>query len=202
MQQEDGADNPGSGGADAGLIERSLSDPEAFAGVVDRHGPAIDRYVRYRLGPDAADDIVAETFLVAFRRRGSYDLDRLDARPWLFGIASNLIREHERAEHRRYRSAAAVTAGRDGASVAEQVEDRVVAEAARPELAAALAAMPVKHREVLLLVAVADLSYEEVADALGAPVGTVRSRLNRARRNIRAALGHADPRASEELRHG
>ena len=70
------------------------------------------------------------------------------------------------------------------------------------ELAAALAALPAEHREVLLLVAWADLSYEEVALALQIPIGTVRSRLSRARRMVRSMLARVDRTDHEELSHG
>lgn len=187
---------------DAALIERSRSDPEVFSGLIDRHGPAVDRYVRYRLGDDVADDVVADTFLTAFGNRDRYDLDRDDARPWLYGIASKLIRRHQRAEQRAYRAVARLAAERTGEPFTERVHDKVVAGSAKPRLAAALGAMSAKNREVLLLIAWADLSYEETALALDIPVGTVRSRLNRARRHIRAALGHTDPTTAEELHHG
>jgi DNA-directed RNA polymerase specialized sigma24 family protein len=87
---------------DAELIEGSLDDPERFAVVFDRHAAEIFRYAAGRLGPDAADDVTAETFLTAFRKRGSYDLSRNDARPWLYGIVIRWIREHRRTERRHY----------------------------------------------------------------------------------------------------
>lgn len=77
--------------ADAVLISDSFTTPERFAGLFDRHAPVIHRYAARRLGPDAADDLVAETFLLAFARRAGYDTRYPDARPWLFGIATNLI---------------------------------------------------------------------------------------------------------------
>ena len=76
---------------DAALIERSWHDPEAFAGLYDRHAAPLHRYAARRLGVGAADDIVADTFLDAFRKRRRYDLSVSDARPWLYGIAANLI---------------------------------------------------------------------------------------------------------------
>lgn len=74
---------------DATLIAQSLRAPERFGVLFDRHAPAIFRYAARRLGPDAADDIVAETFLTAFRARGRYDPAYLDAGPWLYGIATS-----------------------------------------------------------------------------------------------------------------
>jgi DNA-directed RNA polymerase specialized sigma24 family protein len=75
---------------DGVLIARSVGDPEQFAAVFRRHAPQIQRYVVRRLGADAAEDVVAETFLTAFRLRSRYQPDRPDARPWLYGIATNL----------------------------------------------------------------------------------------------------------------
>jgi hypothetical protein len=70
--------------SDADLIELSRHEPEEFTELFRRHAPCIQRYVTRRLGPDAADDIVAETFLLAFRQRDRYGQGRADARPWLF----------------------------------------------------------------------------------------------------------------------
>jgi RNA polymerase sigma-70 factor (ECF subfamily) len=189
-------------GDDAALIERSWRDPQAFAGLYDRHAAIIHRYVARRLGAGIADDVVAETFLAAFRRRGSYDLSRADARPWLYGIAANEIGKHRRAEVRLLRAFA--RAGVDGVTEghANLVADRVTAAAAHRRLAAVLAALPAGERDVLLLIAWADLSYSEVAVALGIPVGTVRSRLSSARRKARSVLGGPDlTPLREELIH-
>jgi DNA-directed RNA polymerase specialized sigma24 family protein len=89
--------------SDAVVIERSLRRPERFAAVFDRHYAAIHGYVARRLGAGLADDVASETFLVAFDRRHRYDLEQRDATPWLYGIASNLVARHRRAEVRRYR---------------------------------------------------------------------------------------------------
>lgn len=183
---------------DAALIERSWHDSEAFAGLYDRHAAPLHRYVARRLGDEAADDIVAETFLAAFRRRRSYDLGRDDARPWLYGIAANLVGKHRRSEIRLLRALARTGVDPIGEGHAERAEARVSAFAVRRELAAALAGLSAGDRDVLLLIAWADLSYEETAAALGIPIGTVRSRLNRARRKVREALGGQDPTSLRE----
>ncbi len=176
-------------GSDADVIELSRREPEQFAVLFRRHAPQIQRYVLRRLGPDAADDVVAETFLLAFRQRDRYDLARLDARPWLYGIATNLIGRHRRAEIRQYRALARTGCDPVTEPFTDRVDDRVSAGAAGRRLAAALARLPAAHRDTLLLVAWGDLSYEEVAAALGVPVGTVRSRLSRARTTLRRTLG-------------
>ncbi|MFD0689721.1 RNA polymerase sigma factor [Actinomadura fibrosa] len=176
---------------DAELIRRSLAEPEAFTALYDRHAPAIHRYVARRLGADAADDLMAETFLIAFRKRRRYDLARDDARPWLYGIVTRLVARHRKAETARY----LLLERLGGETAADPVdsESRVTAQALRGPLARALADLPRVYREPLLLVAWADLSYEEVAAALDVPVGTVRSRLSRGRARLRTALGGADP---------
>jgi DNA-directed RNA polymerase specialized sigma24 family protein len=84
--------------ADAGVIERSWHEPEQFAMLFDRHARLIHRYVARRVGGEAADDLVAETFLAAFGKRRRYDTSYSDARPWLYGIATNLIGQHRRDE--------------------------------------------------------------------------------------------------------
>ncbi|MEV4888080.1 RNA polymerase sigma factor [Nonomuraea sp. NPDC055795] len=176
---------------DTELIRRSARDPEAFADLFTRHAPALRRYVARRLGPSLADDIVSDTFLTAFRRRGRYDLSHPDARPWLYGIAARLVSRHRRVEIRFYR--ALVRSGVDEIAepYAERVDDWVAAQQAG--LAAALMKLSPGDREVLLLVAWADMSYEDVARALDIPLGTVRSRLHRARTRTRQALGGSNP---------
>ncbi|KAB2348489.1 RNA polymerase sigma factor [Actinomadura rudentiformis] len=174
---------------DARLITASLREPERFTAIYDRHYTAIYRYVAGRLGPHTADDVAAETFLVAFRRRARFDAEQGALRPWLFGIATKLVSQHRRAETRRYQALAKAGAG---PATADSHEERVVtwvtAEGLQPQLARALAALSAKERDVVLLVALSELGHQEVADALGIPYGTVGSRLNRARRKLRATL--------------
>ena len=174
--------------SDTTLVARSLSDPEAFAALFDRHAEVIHRYAARRLGTEAADDVMAETFAVAFQRRRDYDRDRADARPWLYGIATNLIRNQRRAEARRWRAMSREAAGAGHEPEADSAAARVTAQAARGELAHVLAGLPSRQRDVLLLYAWAELEYEEIAQALGLPVGTVRSRLHRARKTMTEGL--------------
>jgi len=88
--------------SDAELIGKSLTRPGEFVAIFDRHFTLISHFLRARVGADAGADLAAETFAVAFRRRGSYDLSRPDARPWLFGIAIKLVYKHRRRERRRF----------------------------------------------------------------------------------------------------
>jgi RNA polymerase sigma factor (sigma-70 family) len=184
--------------ADSAAIRASLRQPEQFAVLYDRYAIALHRYAGRRVGDDAADDLVAATFLAAFRARRRYDLERASARPWLFGILTKEIARRQRTERARLRALTRTWCDRPADGLADRVADDVTAQAARGALAAALARLSSAERGVLLLIAWADLSYDETAQALGIPVGTVRSRLNRARRKVREALSGTNPAANEE----
>jgi RNA polymerase sigma-70 factor, ECF subfamily len=173
--------------SDAAVIASSLGDAARFGEIFDRHFAEINRYPARRVGTQLADEIAAETFVVAFRARGRYDPAAADARPWLFGIAANLLRRHWRTERRRLRAYARTGVDPVGDECSD-VERRLDADAAAPALAAALASLSANEREVLLLFAWADLSYAEISAALGVPPGTVRSRLSRARAHVRELM--------------
>jgi RNA polymerase sigma-70 factor, ECF subfamily len=140
-----------------------------------------------------ADDIAAETFLIGFRGRHRYDSSWSSARPWLYGIATNLIRQHRRSELRRYRALARASPDDDSGEWVDPATERLSAQRMLPSLRAGLAQLSQADRDVLLLVAYEQLSYQEVALALRIPAGTVGSRLNRARRRLRQALRRSEP---------
>ncbi|MFF4353768.1 RNA polymerase sigma factor [Streptomyces sp. NPDC001530] len=199
------------GDSDASVIERSWAEPDAFAGLFERYADDIHRYVARRLGADVADDLMAETFVIAFQRRRCYDLSQPHARPWLYGIATNLVGRHRRTEARRLRALSRVTSlvadeGDDGEPLADRIADKVSAESSRAALAGALGRLPARHRDVFLVITCGDLDYKEAAQALGIPVGTVRSRLHRARSKLRQALSASHPAvlhdAHKETDHG
>jgi RNA polymerase sigma factor (sigma-70 family) len=171
---------------DADLIAASISDPEQFAEIFERHYEPIHRYASRRLGPTLADDVTAQVFTIAFERRRRYDLNAPDARPWLYGIVSNLIRTHRRAE-RRLLHAVSRLATRVEATSTNETEG-LLDQRERARLARALNRLDRHQRDVLLLHSWAGLSHAEIAVALGIPAGTVASRLSRARRHVRAAL--------------
>jgi RNA polymerase sigma-70 factor (ECF subfamily) len=176
----------------------SVAEPELFAALFDRHAVAVHGYLARRVG-DLADDLLSETFLIAFRRRATYREVHAEVRPWLLGIATNVLHAHHRAERRRYRALARAAGTRENQpDDPGESADRLTAQALRGPLAEALAGLAARDRDVLLLVAWGGLSYEEVAAVLDVPVGTVRSRLHRARRRTRAALAPALP--EEETR--
>jgi RNA polymerase sigma factor (sigma-70 family) len=178
---------------DATIIGWSAAEPEHFAVVFRRHAPAIQRYVIRRIGSQAADDVVAETFLAAFRQRASYRPDATDCRPWLYGIATNLIGRHWRAEFSQLRVLARTGLDPVTEPFTDAVNAAVTATGARARLAAALAGLPAEQRDALLLLAWAELSYKQVAEAMGVPLGTVQSRISRARGCLRAKLADLDP---------
>jgi RNA polymerase sigma-70 factor (ECF subfamily) len=182
------------------IIERSRQSPGAFAEVFDRHARTVHRYAARRLDAGAADDVMSETFLVAFERRSAFDGSH-DALPWLLGIATNLIKKHARLEARAWKGLVASDLGRVDIDAIEQAAARLDASAAARRIGGALRRLPAGDRDALLLYAWGDLDYEGVASALGVPVGTVRSRLNRARRKLRIAI-YAGAARDEEADHG
>jgi hypothetical protein len=92
---------------DAEIIELSLDELGRFGMIFERHAGEILRYIHARLGPDLAQDVLAETFLAAFGRRAHYDRCRAYARPWLYGIAIRQIGRHRRGEQRAARALSA-----------------------------------------------------------------------------------------------
>jgi RNA polymerase sigma-70 factor (ECF subfamily) len=174
---------------DSEQIESSLAHPQAFAALFERHAGPVHRYLVKRVGLNHAEDLVGETFAIAFRSRSKYELSRTDARPWLFGIATNLAHHHWRSEARRQRRD---TASAYNATPLDQSEDavsRAFFSSQQSEVARALGHLDDAHLDVLLLVAGPGFTYEEVSVALAIPIGTVRSRLSRARRQVRELLG-------------
>ncbi len=179
---------------DAAVLRRSRDEPHDFVVIFDRHFAAIHRYLARRVGTALADELASETFLQAFERRRFYEPTRETARPWLYGIATNLMRQHRRRETRQlvaYAKTAIdpVCADDGGAS------ERSDAAATSRSLAAALAALNGREREAFLLLAWGELTYEEIAEALAVPIGTVRSRIHRAREKLQRALG-SEPASS------
>lgn len=171
---------------DAEVVRASLDRPTEFAEIFDRHHDPIHRFLWTRAG-DAADDLAAEAFRIAFERRHDFDLGYESARPWLFGIAANLARTHHRRMARR-RDAQERLVAEDRPAPEPSPQDRLEAIAPSTPVARALLDLPERDREPLLLFAWADLSYDEIAEALRVPVGTVRSRIHRARTQVREQL--------------
>jgi RNA polymerase sigma factor (sigma-70 family) len=173
--------------SDSATIGDSLERPERFAAIFDRHHLAVHRYLARRLPRAQADDLASLTFVVAFERRRSFQPQSTSARPWLLGIATNLLHERHRLERREHGALALLTAEQPPAPTGFSAEGGCD-EADSDGLVRALAELDPGQRDVLLLYAWEELSYEEIAEALAIPLGTVRSRLARARAHLKTRL--------------
>jgi len=178
---------------DGALIERSVRGrPDAFVEVARRHEVAVHGFLARRAGPQVAADLLGEVWVRAFAGRGGYDPAYPDARPWLFGIARNVLRSHWRAGRAAEHPAATGDPAGTGYPVAEDPWDDVIDRLDGPvrsrALRSAIRALPSAERDVLLLVAWEQLTPAQAATALGVPPGTARSRLHRARAALRLAL--------------
>ncbi|MFB4353212.1 sigma-70 family RNA polymerase sigma factor [Microbacterium sp. LS_15] len=171
------------------VMERSVGEPALFELLYARHATSVYRYAAQRLGDHVAEDVMAETFLVAFERRSSYDVTVHDARPWLLGIATRLMRKHVRVEAVAWKGAAADLAASIAPDFIELAGARIDAPRLARRLAKALRRLSAADRDTLLLYAWADLDYTSIAVTTRVPIGTVRSRLNRTRRQLRRAAG-------------
>jgi RNA polymerase sigma factor (sigma-70 family) len=169
-----------------------IVDPAAFELAFREHFPPVYRFIARRVGAPLAEDLAAETFATAFRRRATFAPERGSLRSWLHGIAANLIRNHWRAEQHLLVLDARLVPELESADSSEIVDKQVAAALLAPRLAAALAQLSRDQRDVLLLHAWAELSHDEIAAALQIAPGTVRSRLARARAALRAELGDFD----------
>lgn len=167
--------------SDAAVLARSAVEPAAFAILYERHHIAVRRYVARRVGSDAGDDLASEVFTRAFRGRERCRAEQASALPWLLGVANHVIADHRRTEQRRLKALQHL------AATAPQLiehEDRALS----GELIRELRRLSGEDRDALLLVVWGELSYEEAASALGVPIGTVKSRIARARRALAAAV--------------
>ena len=192
-------DATGSESTDSDDIAASLVDSQRFAAVVDRHFAEIFRYLARRVGRENAEDLGAETFIVAFSARNRYDLSRANALPWLYGIATNLIRRHRRTEVRMlmaYATAASQLDPDDDRS--EGLVARLDHAASLARVASALADLDPDQRDALYLVAIVGLGYAQAAEALDIPVGTVHSRVARARTNLRDLAAYSGQEGNED----
>src|SRR5262244_2038484 len=182
--------------SDAEVIRRSASEPEAFGLIYDRHAATLLRFLGRRAGAKVTEGLVGELFRIAFERRRTFDASRASALPWLYGIGSNLLLKHRRSEARRLRVSARMAVAReaaDGRATAAALDARLLF----PRVADAIEALPDDEREALLLFAWEELPYQSVAEALDLPIGTVRSRLNRARARLRELL---EPRGKDRVK--
>jgi RNA polymerase sigma factor (sigma-70 family) len=186
--------------SDAEIIALSVDEPEAFGSIFDRHGATLLRYLTRRVGRPTAEGLLGDLFRIAFERRASFDPSRPLARPWLYGIAANLLLNHRRTEARRLNAMAKSEANRGiDTSQSRDESERLDARVLLPKLVGWIDALPDGEREALLLFAWEDLSYPDIAAALGIPIGTVRSRLHRARARLRELIEACGKQPDERL---
>ncbi|MCP2257501.1 RNA polymerase sigma-70 factor, ECF subfamily [Streptoalloteichus tenebrarius] len=170
-----------------------LDGPDDLAALYDRHARPLHAYLAGRVGAQVADDLVAEAFLVLWEQRARFDPERASLRAWLYGVATNLLRNHARAEVRRLRAWTRHGAAEAYDVVSTRAADRTDAGALSARLAAAIAGLRAEERDVLLLVAWADLTPAEIAEVRGVSPATVRTRLHRARTRLRSVTPDVDP---------
>jgi RNA polymerase sigma-70 factor (ECF subfamily) len=173
-------------------MKKSVADSQSFSQIVERHATSVFRYLASRVDRTTAEDLLADVFEVAFKARRRYDTRRENALPWLLGIANNGVRHHRRSQGRHASMVCRVTQlhGRsneiseamDGVATTAELNDEM------QSVRRALSALNDRHRQVLVLSAGLGLSYEEIAQSLDIRIGTVRSRLSRARRRLRELL--------------
>jgi RNA polymerase sigma-70 factor (ECF subfamily) len=171
---------------EAALVEALRDDdPEALAQLFDRHADRIYNHCFRATGDWAeAEDAVSAVFLEVWRHRRRVQLHDGSALPWLYGVATNVCRNLTRSRRRRLRAVSALPPPDPEPDHAERVTDRLGSTARMQQVLAAIETLPTREREVLALVAWAGLTYEQAAAALDVPVGTVRSRLSRARTRL------------------
>jgi RNA polymerase sigma factor (sigma-70 family) len=176
---------------DAALISRSVADPKAFSMIVERHATSVFRYLASRVDRASSEDLLADVFEAAFRARQRYQPRHDDALPWLIGIATNVVRHHRRSEMRHTSMLRRLIHGHGPSKDNSEAGDPFANIESRDQMQCvrhALTTLDDKHREVLVLSAGLGLSYEDIARALGIKIGTVRSRLSRARTRLRELL--------------
>jgi RNA polymerase sigma factor (sigma-70 family) len=180
--------------AERDLVERLHDgDPDALAALFDRYGDRIYNHCFRATGDWAeAEDATSTVFLEVWRHRRRVQLHDGSALPWLYGVATNVCRNLTRSRRRRQRAISALPRPVAEPDHAERVTDRVGSMERMQSVLAAVEALPPREREVLGLVAWSGLSYEQAAAALDVPVGTVRSRLSRARARLTGLTSGGD----------
>lgn len=175
---------------DCEIIVASRRRPELFEVIFERHYRAVYRFAAGRSGANEAADIASDTFVRAFDRRDRFRTDRENALPWLFGIAANVARERHRKRMRGMRmlKRSVGLSSLEDARFEADATARLDALSQSTALSRALAELSDDEYQVLMLLAIADFSYSDIAESLDIPIGTVRSRIHRARNKMRELL--------------
>jgi RNA polymerase sigma-70 factor (ECF subfamily) len=171
---------------EAELLHRARhGDDAAFAQLFGRYQRAIFRYASHMCGDATADDVVQDTFVIVLRRGSKFDATRGTFSAFLFGIARNVILKHlgNRAAPLEDLEGAAEASSAHADALASLTEQERIA-----AVRAAIASLPPLYREVVALCDLEEMDYESAASALGCPIGTIRSRLHRARAMLTSKL--------------
>lgn len=175
---------------DAAIVSASLGDPQRFAAIFDRHHHRIWRYLARLGGRECADELAGDVFVAAFAGRDRFDPERGTVQAWLYGIASNRFRTRGRRHARAFRAITRLAALQPPAeSATDDVVDALTSATTYARVRAAMEELSDADREIIVLFAWEELSYEAIAGVLGVEVGTVRSRLSRARARLRELAG-------------
>jgi RNA polymerase sigma-70 factor (ECF subfamily) len=175
---------------DVATMRASVTEPEQFEAIFDRHHGPIWAYLARKGGRELAEELASEVFLTAFAQRERYDPGRGSVRSWLYGIASHKARTRFRGQARATRALARLAARqRTSSAPYDRVDDALANKDQLDRVRQALAQLSNADQEVLVLFAWEHLAYDEIAAALGVEVGTVRSRLARARARLRELAG-------------
>lgn len=159
-------------------------DGAAFGDLYDRMAAQVFRYLARRVGRDSAEELTAEVFAQAWAGRHRYDPSRGDPAGWVFGIVVNVVRRHHRSADRQLRAYAKVPRDRASGDPSDSVPGALDAASELRDTVRSLEQLPALDREMILLRAWAELSYQDIAEALGVDVGAVKTRLNRARARV------------------
>ncbi|XAS67531.1 RNA polymerase sigma factor [Micrococcaceae bacterium Sec5.7] len=180
------------GEQDAELWERCVNgDPDALGTLFERHSDAVFRYCLSRTGSwHDAEELVSVTFLEAWRQRKGLTLQRDSLLPWLLGVATNAAKNKARSVRRHEQFLGRLPHSPAAPDHATAADERMDVERQVKDLLDGAAGLSAGERDVLLMCVMNGYSYEDTATALGIPIGTVRSRVNRAKKKLRAAAPH------------
>lgn len=184
--------------SDGQLIAGSIQRPELFGVVFERHHQAIAGFALRRVGADDAGEVVGDAFERAFRIRERFDPTSASCLPWLYGIASNIVGDRLRRARRRERIYLVLGEAPSGDD-SDVADDRLVAEQLARTLNRLLGQLAKNDREALLLYALEGLTYSDISTILGIPVGTVGSRIHRARQRLLEQLPSLEQIAEQKI---
>lgn len=175
---------------DAALLERARrGDEDAFSELFFRHQRAVFRYAAYMCGADAADDVVQDTFMSVLLKSGRYDSSKGAVSSYLLGTARHLVLKRlsrsRSPSMEEFTEDLNVEGSIESETPLDDFERQETVEAVR----AAVQSLPASHREVIVLCELEEMDYVEAANVMQCPVGTVRSRLNRARALLSRKFG-------------